>query len=287
VNVLIVGAAGKTGRHVIAALRARPEPLRIRGAGRHPLPPGLVDDAVLGDLHSPDDRRRAVEGMDVVVHYAAAFDPRETAMGTGMIDAAAAAGVKRFIYISVIHPAIDDLLNHKAKLAVEAYLLNSDLDWTVVRPQHYMQNIDVPTVVQQGHLSMPFDTGTRLCHVDMVDVAEAVAKVVVEPGHAYAAYDLSSSDDLTVVEICDAISRAAGRTVVPRAIPPKAVIEHLFAGHTGSSYSIEALHRLFGYYERRGIRGNPNVASWLLGRPPGGFDAYVARRLAEAGAGAA
>ena len=51
------------------------------------------------------------------------------------------------MYISVIHPEIDDLVNHKAKLAVESHLINSRLDWTVLRPQHYMQNILVARVI--------------------------------------------------------------------------------------------------------------------------------------------
>jgi hypothetical protein len=46
-------------------------------------------------------------------------------------------------------------------------------------------------------------------------------------------------------------------------------------------YKIEGVHRLFGYYARHGIQGNANVATWLLGRTPGSYDAYVQRSLKE------
>jgi len=151
--------------------------------------------------------------------------PHETIMGTGMIDAAQTLGVRRFVYISVIHPEIDDLINHKAKLAVEAHLIKSRLDWTVLRPQHYMQNIAVAKVVQDGRLVMPYPITTRLGHVDMQDLAEAAARVASEDGHSSATYDISAEENLSVEEICKIISRISGKSVQAQAIDPSQLIE--------------------------------------------------------------
>lgn len=278
VRILVVGANGKTGLHVIAALQARKEPIFIRGFGRSPITlPGV--EAIQGDLEVPADRARAVAGVDVVVHYSPSMHPRETAMGTGMIDAAVAAGVKRFVYISVIHPQIDDLMNHEAKLAVESYLIDTDLDWTVLRPQHYMQNIDIRRAIESGEVVLPTPITAVLGHVDMVDLAEAAAKVALEPGHSFAAYDISGSrsEDLSTEQICAAISRLSGRPVEAREGTVAQFLARAAKGQAMTSYAIEAVHRLSGYYGRRGIKGNPNVLSWLLGRAPTSFDAYVAR----------
>ena len=46
-------------------------------------------------------------------------------------------------------------------------------------------------------------------------------------------------------------------------------------------YKIEGVHRLFGYYARHGIQGNANVLSWLFGRTPGSYDAYLQRSLKQ------
>ena len=280
-KLLVVGANGKTGRHVIEALRKRAEPITIRGFSRRPVINSAIDEAMQGDLDNPNDRARAVEGMNVIVHYGPALDPRETSMGTGMIDAAIAAGVSRFIYISVIHPGISDLMNHQAKQAVEAYLLNTNLDWTILRPQHYMQNIDISAAVRDGRLAFPWPVETRLGHVDMCDLAKVVAKVVTETGHSYACYDIAADEHLTVEEICATISRLSKRTVSPRAEPPDQVIDRISRQLSLPIYTVEAMYRLFGYYARSGIRGNGNVLGWLLGRPPTSFESYVARRLAE------
>jgi uncharacterized protein YbjT (DUF2867 family) len=279
-RTLISAANGKTGQHVIAALRSRPDSGSIRGFALRPVP--SADETVHGDLCDFRAIERAVQGVDTMIHYGPAMHPRETVMGTGMIDAAQSAGVRRFIYISVIHPEIDDLLNHKAKLAVEAHLINSRLDWTVLRPQHYMQNIAVAKVVKDGRLVMPYPVTTRLGHVDMQDLAEAVAIVASEPGHSHATYDISGEENLSVEDICQAIVRLSGTPVQAVAIDPAALIEIIKSHWRGplSDYSIEGFHRLFGYYARHGIRGNARVLTWLLKRPPATFDEYVQRGLA-------
>jgi uncharacterized protein YbjT (DUF2867 family) len=279
-TTLVTAANGRTGQHVIAALRSRPETGSIRGFALRPVQ--SADETAQGDMCELRSIEHAVKGVDTVIHYGPAMHPRETAMGTDMIDAAQAAGVRRFVYISVIHPEIENLLNHKAKLAVEAHLVNSRLDWTVVRPQHYMQNIPVAKVVADGRLVMPYPVTTRLGHVDMQDLAEAVATVASEGGHSYATYDISAEEDLSVENICQAIARISGTFIQAKAIDPYALIDIIKAHWRGplSDYSIEGFHRLFGYYARHGIRGNARVLTWLLNRPPGTFDGYVRRCLA-------
>lgn len=277
-RVLVVGPHGKTGRHVVAALERRSEPVEIIGFSRTAPADGRYA-CRLGDLENHADRARAVEGVDAVIHYGPAFHPRETAMGTGMIDAAAAAGVRRFIYISVIHPQIDALLNHKAKLAVEAYLIDSALDWTILRPQHYMQNIDVPRVIAGGRLPTPYSLTQPLGHVDLVDLADAAATVLLEDGHSAANYDISGEENLSAEDICAIVSDIGGTPVQPLAVEPDQVVAMIAAHHPLGAYEVEALHRLFGYYGRKGIRGNAKVLSWLLQRQPGTFRDYVRRSL--------
>lgn len=281
-RILVNAAAGRTGRGVIAALRARDGCPGIRALDSGPVAAAEGIEPMQGDMDDPIVRARAVAGVDTVIHYGPPMHPRETAMGTGMIDAAVAAGVRRFVFISVIHPEIDDLLNHKAKLAIESHLINSGLDWTVLRPQHYMQNIDVARAVAQGFLAQPYPVGTILGHVDMADLAEAAAKVAVEPGHAHATYDIASAEHLSVIDICAAIQRAAGKPIEPRQIAPDELVDMIRSHGALSRYAVEAYHRLFGYYARIGISGNANVLTWLLGRPPRTLADYIRRSLAPA-----
>jgi uncharacterized protein YbjT (DUF2867 family) len=289
-TVLVVGANGRTGRHVIAALRALDKPPPIRGLLRtaHELPVGV--EPAYADMEDKSAVGRALDGVDTVIHYGPTMHPRETAMGTGMIDAAKAAGVRRFVFVSVIHPEIDDLVNHKTKLAIESYLINSRLDWTVLRPQHYMQTIDVRRAVTAGRLTLAWPPDVRHGHVDMRDLAEAAAIVATRPGHSYATYDIDGGAHLSTREICAIISRLSGSAVEPGEIDATTAVQ-MVTGRPGeeqvSDYTVEGYHRMLGYYSRMGTVGNPNVATWLLGRAPASFEDYVRRSLAGSDAGSA
>lgn len=277
---ILVGAPhGRTGRHVIDALRQRPEALEIIGLSRES-EPTLTDVTIIkGDMEDSAVVLRAMSEIDAVVYYGPPLSSRETFIGVGMIDAAVKAKVGRFILISVIHPEIDDLMNHQAKLAVEAHLINSGLDWTVLRPQHYMQNVDVLRAVEHRALAMPYPPETTLGQVDLNDVAEAAAKVAVESGHSFATYDLASNEHLSVIEISRLLSETTGVPIRADRISVETLLQRWQQGHEVDRYTVNAFHRLFGYYSRHGIYGNANVLTWLLGRPATSFKAFIEREL--------
>lgn len=279
-RIVVSAANGRTGRHTIDALKRRPERTDIVAFAREPNPALQDVVAAQGDLLDKAALDSAMRGADVVIHYAPPLTSTETAMGLAVIDAAVRNSVKRFVYLSVIHPQIENLLNHQAKLAVESYLINSGLDWTILRPQHYMQNVDVRQVLETGALIMPYPVDAVLGHVDMADLAEAAAKVAVERGHTYATYDIASDEHLSSADICEQISAAVGKPVAAREVTVAQFIEMLTPFRSFNNHEVEMFWRLFGYYARRGIFGNSNVLRWLLGRPPTSFKAYVEREMA-------
>jgi len=111
-RVLITGAAGFVGR----ALLATRAPLQLRAAVRSDPVPGLgVDQVIVGDIDERTDWSQALDGVDCVVHLAArvhVIDPnandrvefeRTNVLGTEQLArAAAAVGVRRFIFLSSI-----------------------------------------------------------------------------------------------------------------------------------------------------------------------------------------
>lgn len=282
-KVLVSAARGRTGSAIVQALRMRADAPLVRGMV-HRSPgidlPGVEWQA--GDLHDAASVEAAMRGVDAIVHYAPAFDAAEVDIGRRMIDTAGRLGVRRFVHVSVIHPEIAALPNHRAKLAVESHLVDSGLDWTVLRPQHYMQNVEPRAAVESGFVSMPYPVTTTLGQLDQHDLAEAAAKVLCENGHGQATYDLASDEHLSVEKICEIISNVSGRPVQARQVPVERAFERIEA-RMGSlpEYTASGLKTLFGYYAAHGIKGNSNVLRWLLGRPATSFEAYVRRSLAR------
>ena len=280
--ILIVAATGKTGRAVTRALSAKG--VGVRALARSPRIHELAADGVdtvTGDILNPDTLRAALDGVEAVVHVGPAFDPLEVAMGQSVVDAAVAAGVRRLVQFSVIHPVIDFLVNHQAKRRIEDYVINSGLDYTILQPTHYMQNVDPARVADAGVFTLPYSVQTPLAFVDMEDVAQVAAKVLTESGHVHASYPLCGTDRLSGAQIAAAIAARAGTAVGTREISVSDFLERraVAAGGRLPRYTVDGYYRLFTYYGLHGITGNPNVLRWLLGREPTSFAAYVDRCL--------
>ena len=117
-TILVTGANGFTGSHVIEALQAVPG-VKIIAACRDPqtMPPGFKGELRVGDLRDADFVSTLVTGVDVVCHTAAWSSlwghERESRQlflqpTLALIKAARAAGVKRFIYTSTTSAAAPD-----------------------------------------------------------------------------------------------------------------------------------------------------------------------------------
>jgi len=278
--ILVTAAGGRTGRSVVAALARHGH--NVRAFDIAPDTAELVDlgatEVIAGDMREPAQVAQVVDGARAVIHIGPPLHPQEAQMGHVVVAAARTAGVGHFVQFSVTHPQLEPLLNHQAKLAVERAVLLARMPFTILQPMHYMQNIDVARVMATGTLAQPYDAATRLAHVDLEDVAEVAARVVADPAHHYATYELCGDDFLDAHGLARIISTVSDRAVRARQVPVVAAFTSA-GGGSAEDFRADAMVRLFDHYGRYGITGNPNVLGWLLGRPPTRFDAYVRRHL--------
>jgi hypothetical protein len=120
--------------------------------------------------------------------------------------------------------------------------------------------------------------------VDLEDVAQAAAIVLTEPGHEGATYELAGLETLIQTEVAAILSQQLGRPVRAEAVPLQMWEKRARKSGLGD-YQVNALVKMFRYYERYGFWGNPRVLTWLLGRPPTTFAAFVERVAQERSAG--
>ncbi len=107
-------------------------------------------------------------------HINPAFALNEAELGTTMVKAAEDAGVTKFVFSGVIHPAVSKLPNHAAKLPVEEAIVESGMIFTILQPTMFMQTIDAAwdEVMRNNRFPLPYSKQMRVCYVDYRDVAE-------------------------------------------------------------------------------------------------------------------
>lgn len=288
--ILVTGAGGKTGQAVVGALATRKQTVRAlvrRRVQARPLRSLGAADVVVEDMLSRAGVARAMASVRAVYWIAPNIHPGEGRMGRIAIAVARAAGVRRFVYHSVLHPQTRAMPHHWQKLGVEEQLFESGLDFTVLQPAPYMQNV-LPywdTVLSEGAYRVPYGEGAALSLVDLEDVAEAAARVLTGAEHEGATYELAGPEALSPPAIARALSRALGRPVEAEAVSVSEWVDRARAGGL-EDYSVAALSKMFRYYDSFGLSGNPRVLQWLLQRPPTTFGEFLDRaRRAGWGAG--
>lgn len=283
--ILVTGAGGKTGQAIIrelAATGARVRALVYREAQVGPVQALGAAEVVIGDMAERAIYEQATAGVETLYHICPNMHPAEETIGRVALAAAQANGVGRFVYHSVLHPQTEKMPHHWHKLRVEEMLFEAGLAFTILQPAAYMQNVLAgwQTIVEQGRYRVPYPVETRLAMVDLADVAAVAAKVLTEPDHAGAVYELAGPAALTQSEVAAVLSQILGRPVQAERLP----LDEWLAGAAAaglSQYALETLVNMFHYYERYSFWGNANVLGWLLGRPPTTFREFVTRTVAQ------
>lgn len=300
-RILLTGASGFVGRHLLHDLAARGYRLRTAGRGAAPISPG-VEHVAIGDLGATIDWQPLLDGVDHVVHGAGLAhadgeipEERYHAVNTqatlALARAALATGVRRFVFLSSIRaqsgpvserplsetdtPAPTDAYG-RSKLAAEQGLAGLDLDWVALRPVLvYGPGVkaNMAALVRLARLPVPLPLGglsAKRSLLAIENLSEAVAFAVTEACPARRSYIVSDPEPLSVAEMLAAMRTGLGRG--PALIPVPSFLLELAARLAGR----------VGAYERlaNGLVASPAAlinAGW---RPPAETKAALARLAA-------
>jgi nucleoside-diphosphate-sugar epimerase len=233
-TVLVTGAAGSLGRLVVDELRGRH---RVRALVHRSA--AVADEVAQADLASGAGLEAAVDGVQAVVHLAGVTHARRAArydlvndVGTrNLVEAAAKAGVERFVHVST--RAIDDAggAYSRSKSRAEAHVRSAGFDWVIVRVGEVYgidSNEGVDALVAAARAGRPVFVvgrgGHELCPLHGLDAAAAVA-AAVDAGKASGKVYTVGGTCLTVAEFVDACLAAFGsRSRVVRVPEPVVAI---------------------------------------------------------------
>jgi uncharacterized protein YbjT (DUF2867 family) len=275
--ILVTGAAGKTGKAVIGALAA--QDLDVRAFIRTPeKSEGLgARESAIGDLTDVESLEAAFVGVGRVYHICPNIHPQEIQIGENVLLAAQRARVERIVFHSVLHPQVQAMPHHWYKLKVEEMVINCGIDFTILQPASYMQNLagSRTSILEQGEIRVPYPIDVPFSPVDLLDVAEVAAGVISAPGHSGATYELAGPQVLTTAGMASVVGQALGKEVRAReiALEDWGVVAGIDEERRG------ALRAMFRYYSDHGFWGNPRTLTQLLGREPNDFEAFIRREF--------
>ncbi|MGW1463360.1 NmrA family NAD(P)-binding protein [Streptomyces sp. NPDC002308] len=238
--VLVTGATGRQGGATARALLAQGTPVRtlvrdpdtpraraVEALGAHLFVGDLTDPATLG---AAVDGVRAVFSVQMPAYTGQGFDfAGEVSQADNLMTAARAAGVEQFIQSSTSgvgqHVEAPGWAEGRwavmeaplgTKAAIQDRLRELDFPyWTLLKPSFFMENFEpsmrfyFPRGIEGGLVTV-VRPGTHLALVAAKDVGRAAAAAVSAPADFHRVELELAGDYLTMTEIAEILSRAAG-----------------------------------------------------------------------------
>lgn len=224
----LTGGTGFVGRRVIA--QAVGQDWHIRALTRRAQPAEPNVNWVRGALDKPDSLAELMAGADVVLHVAgvvsapnlAGFTAGNVTGTQAVLDAAQAAGVRRFVHVSSLSAREPQLSTYGAsKRAGEELVATSDRDWTIVRPTGVYgpgdtEMRDMFRMAQMGLALLPPPGKVALVAVD--DLARLLLTLAESDGPR-TVLEVDDGRVMTHAEMARLIGAAVGRRVLAMHLP--------------------------------------------------------------------
>jgi len=226
--ILVTGATGFIGRHLVANLRTLERPtrclVRSRSQGRRLEAQGCA--IAQGNMTNPFSLRSACEGVDAIVHLVAIIRGRandyERVMTSGtraLIEAASEARVRRFVLVSAL--GLDEHTSeltpyYRAKWDEEHALKASGLEHVIFRPSFVFGGGGVlPTflrLVRYSPITPVLGPGTQLIQpISVEDVVAHLVKGLDLESARDRTFDLAGPDRVSWDELYALIARVLGK----------------------------------------------------------------------------
>jgi uncharacterized protein YbjT (DUF2867 family) len=224
---LVIGASGMVGRQVVAELHARDLP--VRAASR--------SGPTVFDWDRPETWAPALAGVERAYALLPQGTTQPQQQVAEFVSVAAGTSLRRLVLLSAYGvDQADGSGPHKAELEVQG----SGLDWTILRPNWFLQNFSDGIFSHHIHtqrtVAVPAGDGA-VSFVDTRDIGAVAVAALAEDGHAGQGYPITGPAAVNFAEVTAAITAAAGRAVSYRSTSPEETRAELLASGVAPDYT--------------------------------------------------
>jgi len=238
--LLVVGATGTLGTEICRLVAAADRP--VRALVRASADPARVEalralgaELVTGDLRDRASLDRACAGVASVVSTAATTGarlPDDDIVRTDrdgamqLVDAARAARVRRFVYVSFTGNLDVPSPFRDAKRDVERHLAVSGLSYTILRPSLFMESWLSPAAGfdwEAGRVQLLGDGDRPVSWVSVLDVARFAVDCVGDRAAHDRVIELGGPEAMTPTEVVRTFEVIAGKPFTVTRVPEEAL----------------------------------------------------------------
>lgn len=210
--ILVTGGTGMVGGDIVRTLSQQGVAARAmtRNPQKVPNLPGIT--WVTGDLAKPETLPAAFEGADTLF-LVSSIGEDTVALQHNAIEAARAAGITHIVKLSAFgatdHSLAPICLWH---YQIEQEMQASGMDWTILRPHHFMQNLLTQTqyIINDGVVYSASGDGL-IPYIDARDIAAVAVVTLTQPGHRGQIYVVTGSEALSYRQATEIISNTIGK----------------------------------------------------------------------------
>jgi NAD(P)H dehydrogenase (quinone) len=216
--IVVTGATGKLGHHVIEGLLEKVPAAQIVAAVRSP--EKAKDLADLGvalrhaDYSRPETLDSAFVGADKILLISSSEVGQRESQHKAVIDAARKARVNLLAYTSILRADTSALALAREHKVTEEYIRSSGLPFVFLRNGWYLENHTeaLKPALQHGVILGAAGEG-RFASAARADYAVAAVEVLAGAGHENKIYELAGDNSYTLSELADEVSKQAGKPV--------------------------------------------------------------------------
>ncbi|MBC8067877.1 MAG: NmrA family NAD(P)-binding protein [Deltaproteobacteria bacterium] len=231
-RILVIGASGAQGRPVARQLAQAGHTVRlfVRDPAKvADLNPDLAipgAEIVVGDHDDTAALAKAVRGQDGMFLLLPFFGPNEI-HARNLIGAAQAAGIRRIVWNATggIPPNATGSPGVDIRMTIRDALDASGLEWIALQPTVYMENLlgpwSAPELAANDTFAYPIPESLGLQWISHEDAAGFSVAAFAMPGAPRESVRICGPETLTGPQVADSFSRALGRPIRFRAMPPR------------------------------------------------------------------
>ncbi len=231
-TIVVTGATGHLGRHVVESLLRRgasPDEVVATGRNTEHLAELAAQHGVrtaVADFADPASLRAAFDGADRVLLVSGNEMGQRVAQHTTVVQAAKGAGVELLAYTSIPHADSAQMALAAEHRETERVIRESGVPFTFLRNSWYLENYlpQIPTYLEHGVVGAAGDG--RVSGAARADYADAAAAALLDPASAGRIHELGGAS-FTLAELAATVADASRRPVSYTEVPPAQLTEIL------------------------------------------------------------